>query len=91
MFKSNEKKVNPEELTERLDRLEKLIGFILTPAVTNLLDEALFNRTGVLGNNPLRIWISRKLLEPDLPHGAMLFLTEFLKTVDPTNYRPLRR
>ena len=91
IFSNAEKKATPEEMGQRISELEKKVSFLIIPALTSVLDEAMFNRTGALGNNPLRIWINLKLLEPGLPDEVKLYLTELFEKTDFSNYRPLRR
>jgi hypothetical protein len=81
---------NEKDLEKKLEALEKLNKFVLLPAITNCLDVSLFNQTGILGNNPLRLWVGRKLMETDLPDEARSFLKEFLEKTD-FSYRPLKR
>jgi hypothetical protein len=93
IFKNNEKPTL-EQLMERLEKLEKRVGFIVIPAITTLLDEGPFgNRRGMGGPHPLIFWIIAKLRDsPDtLAPEARDFLTELLEKYDFGSHRPLRR
>jgi hypothetical protein len=89
IFKNGEKP-SLEDLAIRLDRLEKKVGFLIIPALMSALDEAVFNRAGALGHNPLKKWVDAKLRE-NLPDEVRLFLTEFLEKMDFSNYRSLQK
>lgn len=84
-------KLNIEELSKRVEELEKLNKFVLLPGVENLMDEAMFKGTGALGNNPLRIWLNLKLCGANLSDESREYLQKLFETMDFSSYRPLRR
>jgi len=90
----NGKEPTVKELAERLEKLEKRVGFICIPAITTLLDEGPFgNLRGLGGPHPLIRWIICKLRDgaDTLPQEARDYLTALLEKVDFGNHRPLRR
>ena len=90
----NGKEPTVKELAERLEALEKRVGFICIPAITTLLDETIFgNRRGLGGHSPLIDWIIAKLRDNNdtLPQEARDYLTDLLEKVDFQSYRSLRK
>jgi hypothetical protein len=82
-----------EELSDRLEKLEERVTFLIVPCLTNILDETVFGNLRGLGHNPLILWITAKLRDSDdtLPREGRDFLTHLLEKVDFGNHRPLRR
>jgi len=92
IFKNNEKP-NLEDLAERMDKLEKRVGFLILPALVTCLDEGPLNYRRGMGGHPLISWIIAKLRDSDdtLPQEVREFLTRLLEKHDFGTHRPLRK
>ncbi len=89
-LKDNEKPA-VEQLAEKMDDLEKKVGFLLVPCVTSILDETVFSNRRGMGGHPLIAWIVTKLREEKLDDEVRQYLVDLLEKVDLGKYQSLRK